>query len=736
MSDTISSKTKEPQTENRASDVIRENLTEYSAEVITMQFPSVIDGLKKVQFRLLWMGRKGDFNEETKSQKVVGIVQEIHNYGDASAYGAFVRLAQSWNVSPPLVKVHGGYGSYSDPDPSQARYTTMELTNFARDVFYNGIDLNILPMGIGADGDAEPLYFIPALPTALLYDNLTIGFGDQSRTVALNLVNVCDLVTAFGMHQSRSPQKSFDFAKHAEKFLPDFPNPGVLTNAEDLVQAYRRGEYDTKITLDGHVVLSHDKILIRSLPESSVFAEAKSMLQDAIREKKGTFDASINTIHHLLKEINIGDLSIELKRGVNVFDAWDEIRKLLKFSRAITPNPHYATRTGRIIRMSVLTLLYVWFDKRREIIMSSKRKRLEKMQRELRVVEARLIVYDYLDEVIEIIRSQNTRAEAVDLLRNRFNLSDFQANSLVQLEIGDLSKTSKSDLFTKRETQAAAIGALNVSFGKIGEEIAQEAQRLKKIYAMPRKTIIPAYIGSVSVAGGVVQFESTDELADIATRFPKGELRVTMYDGPHLLHITPDGKPSRRIISKYTRGEIYGLSFPGESGYTVAIKDGAACTVAGVIPGRRSDGYYYTPRFAKVLTRKGEVRTIDVTTDLVMRKVVGRGTNTDIIYLYPNTTETHYLAILNDREPNVVHLQRVDGGAGKIIVSPIGDLIISHSLTGCDWYLSIPESHLNRVNARIFHIVNAEAVLGGSHQIKLDLAASKTKKNPNFSMLA
>lgn len=736
MTDPAPMKNKATMSENCISDIVHINLTSYLAEVISMQFPSAIDGLKIVHKRFLWAGHKGEFNNETKSAIVIGAVLKTHNYGDTSAYLALVRLAQIWNVNPPLIKLIGNYGSYSGDEPAASRYTAMELTPFARDVFFGGIDLNVLPMKLTTDGEREPQHFIPALPTALLYDSLTIGFGYQSHTVALNLGNVCDLVTAYGLHQSKQPHKPFDFAKHAEKFLPDFPNPGVLTNATELTAAYRKGQYDTKITLDGHVVLSHDRILLQSLPEAANFAKAAMTIESAIREKQGNFDAWILAIYHPAKIIDFGSLTVELKRGVNVFDVWDELKKLLKFSGTMTPIQNYTTSSDRLISLSVLSLLYVWFEHRRNVLMSSKRRRLEFLQRNLRIIEAQLIVYDHVDDVVSLIRNQNTREDAVVALRQRFDLSEFQATSLTRLEIGDLAKTARSDLESKRDKTTTEITALTESFLKIGEEIAQDAQRIKRTYPTPRRTVIPKYIGCVTIAGGVIQIESTDELPEIATRFPRGELRVTMYDGPHILHILPDGKPARRTASKYTRGEIYGLDFSGDSGYTVTLNDGTACCVSGVVPGHRSDGYYYTTKLAKALTRRGSVRTIDVTKDISMRKSLGRGANTDIIYLYPNTTSTHYLIILNDREPNIIHLQRVEGDANGVTMSPVGLLCISHSISGKNWYLSIPDNYLNRVSARIFHIVDAEAILGTERQMKLDLGSNRVRRNPLINMIA
>lgn len=728
--------TKDILSENRASDIIHDSLTEYLAEVIATQFPSAVDGLKKVHMRFLWAGRKGDFSSETKSAIVVGTVLKTHNYGDASAYGAVIRLAQNWNVNPPLVKVSGNYGAYSGANPASMRYTAMELTPFARDVFYGGIDLNVLPMLLTTDGDYEPLHFVPALPTALLYDSFTVGFGYQSRTMALNLGNVCDLVTAYGLHHSKAPHKPFDFAKHAEKFLPDFPNPGLLTNAEALTHAYRKGDYATKVRLEGLVTLSHDRIFLQSLPKAENYAKAAALIENAIHTKTGSFDAWINAIYHPSRVKDMGSLTVELKRGVNVFDVWDELKKLLKFSGTMTPIQNYTTSDGRIIQLSVLSLLYVWFEKRVTVVMSSKRRQLERLQRNVRILEAQLIIYDHVDEVVVLIRAQRSRAEAVSKLRDRFDLSEFQATELTKFEIGDLAKTSEQELGRRRDRLLAEIAAHTESFSKIGEEIAQEAQRLKQTYPSPRRTRIPAYIGCVSVAGGVIQIEHTNELVEIATRFPKGPLQVMMYDGPHMLHILPDGKLSREIASKHTRGEIYGLPFSGEAGYTVTIKDGTACCVTGVVPGSRSDGYYYTARAANALTRRGEIRTIDVVTDLSQRKTLGRGATTDLIYLYPRTETRHYLLVLNSSELNTIHLQRIEPGDKKITVSPKGTLRFSYSPTGRDWYVSLPEMYLNRVSARLFYIADADAILGSERQIKLDLGSTKTRRNPLFQMIA
>lgn len=718
---------------NLASDLIRQNLFKFGMGMIKAAIPNAIDGLKPVHRRLLVVVK--DKTGVIHSPRLVGDAAELHPHGESSIYNVAIRMGQCFEYTPPILdfKAESSGGTYAEPYPGAQRYTSCRVSEFTQDVFFKGIEYKVLPKELDELLITyEPIYFVPAIPTALLYANKSIGYGYSSYTIPHNLADVCDLVVAFAEHKKNNAFLPFDYVKHVQKFLPDFPVQGILTNPEELLDAYRAGNFNKKIHLDGEVRLTIDSINIKTLPYGVPFKDLEETIQLLMSDKnaKGSwFDKNLLSVKNLSNEHEVGDIVIKIKRGVNVFEAWEQLRKKIQFSSTITPIPNY-NEDGYPVEISQPNVLAMWYNVRYNILISSKKIKITSLSENIRKVEALLIICDYVDEVIAILKKD--RPSGIIAIMERFNLTEFQANYLSAAPLYTISSSSAIELKERKKSLEDQLLEVRASFSKIPDEIAKEALSIKKKYATPRKTRIPNYLGYVKIGGGCIQFESIEEITKIIEDFPKIEMEIHTYDGPHLYKVSDHNKLERGTIPKITTGDIYGLK--SNQVITVNISDGTACSVKGFVPGSRADGYFYTTPKSRAIYRNGDIKIIDVTEEISLRKTICRGANTNIIYIYPDIKQDHYVIALNTTTPNIVSIQKVATNRSKIGINPTGNVLLFHT-SEKHFFLNIPETYRSRNTTRVLELIDLEKVLEGKDQIRLDIGSTKVKTNKHIRLL-
>lgn len=717
-----------------ASNLIRDNLTEYGENILQYHFPQFTDGLKALYKRILWLARDWA-STGLGSSSATGKVKELHDHSPEAIYEAIARLSQDFNYRPGLIEFHGSNGSYEDRKPSAERYTSVTISDFGKEVLFKGIEVSAIPMQLSSDLKGyEPQYLIPAIPLSLTLGNLSIGYGYSSKLLPRNLGDICDLVSAYCKHiEKHGMLRRFDARPHAEKLLPDFPILNTITNYRKLLSEYKQGNFDAMVEMEGHATLMHDAIIVHTLPMMTTFDVVERIRLEI--DKKGGSWCERNIID---ARQDPDGVFIQLKRNTTTtFEAWERVRRIIGFTGTFHPNPNYCNADGHIHQMSPEIVMEAWYRKRHDLLLASKRRQLNRMVEQRRILEAHLVVCKHRDEVLKILRGSSTTSEAVTLLTQNFELTVYQAEHLTKAQLHILIKSSAEDLMRQHAELSGRIEVLQESLQHISQEISATAQEIKRKYATPRVTKLPRYVGYMAIGGGCIQFEQVSEIQEIMTNFPRGEVAVHMYDGPNLIQVDQNGKFVKGNIPRYTTGDIYGLSFDGASGYTVNIsEDGTACCVRGIVPGLRSAGFFYTTKMSKAIHRNGVIETIDVPKTISVRKTVCRGAATDIIYVYPDTSKTHYVLVMNDTEPNILTLQCVTDTSERIVTSPVGNVTVVHSYSGNDWYFTVPQECLNRISSRVFHIIDAEALMDGKKQLRIDLAAAKWKRHALLKQLS
>lgn len=722
-------------TPTRASDLIHEGLQNFARSIRRTQVPHSVSGLKQVQtYGVLALAPHKTY---VKSGRAIGDIMEDHPHGDGSIYEALARMANKDVFPIPYIDIDGAPGSYLDPKPAAFRYTEMMLTSFARDIFLSGINVDTLPHRVDDSGQKVVDYLIPSVPVALATAVTAVGYGEGSLSMAMNLADVCAVSAAYCRHRAEHPPATFPFGQYIDRFMPDTAIPMQLLNYAELAGSYRMGKWHVPIRMEGRVILGRHEIWIYTLPHGIPIHTVATKIEDAIANVKVTpwFERHIA----LVRQEDC--IYIQLKKNIDVFDAWEYLRRWLPAQDVIHPTSRYliADGSGLSAVMSPMDLLEAWYVARSGIEISNKRMRHQVLTRRINEQMALIKFLENRAPMLETIQETALRHEdIVRIFRDNYDLTESQTNYLISRELRILTATERDRVVKTRDDLIEQRHRLAKSIRDTPLEMATEVERIGRLYGVQRKMKLPRYIGYIKIgAKGCVQFESVDEIADIVARFPNADFTIYTYDGTHLVRVAPDrnGSTLDGVTSRYTTGDIFGLPADPSRVWTVRFQDGAACTVQGYVPGSRDAGFTYTTRTSRFVRQNGELFTGVVSDVFKVLKTMGRGNNTDIIHVYPDMKGVHYLLIACSEDKNRLRLVKVDPTVSRVVIPQAGKAHVIHHRTGTNWYFTLDDDFITGKSGRVYQIRDADALLDGASSTILDLNSPKLRRNPMFNAM-
>jgi hypothetical protein len=384
-------------------------------------------------------------------------------------------------------------------------------------------------------------------------------------------------------------------------------------------------------------------------------------------------------------------------------------------------------------------LLELWFRARVGLINGSKRHQIKNIGVQLSINDAYIKIVDYRDEVISII-TKNSRLEGTRILSERFELSISQATHLINSRLHILSMDSPDILKQTRDSLKVQLDNAIASLSTIPDEIAKKALQIKRTHGTQRVSIIPKYVGCVSLPtlNGSIQFSDVNDIPLISQAFQKSDLNITHYQN-HSRQFIIGNKPDEGAPYKHVIGTI--ASIPNRKTlYTTFIgNDGYACCVKDVYSAVTPDGStFYTGEQAIALYKDGSVKVVRVPDVLSVRKTMSKGSSTDIIHLYPYTDKPHYIVISSKATLNSIWVWKVHvtpDRPDKIILIVGAPVNVQMSDRPFDWYFTLTDDVIHRTSARIFQITDCDALLEGKNSIIVDLSTNKFKRHPYFKQL-
>ncbi|MDO4607095.1 MAG: DNA topoisomerase IV subunit A [Bowdeniella nasicola] len=470
---------------------MQNSFLEYAYSVIySRALPDARDGLKPVQRRILFqmnaMGLRPD-KGYVKSARVVGeVMGRLHPHGDAPIYDALVRMAQDFSLRLPLVDGHGNFGSLDD-GPAAPRYTEARLAPAAL-AMTESLDEDVVDFVPNYDNQYQQPQVLPAaIPNLLVNGAAGIAVGMATNMAPHNLGEV----VAAARHLLTHPEADLDTLMG---FVPgpDLPSGGKIIGLDGIRDAYAtgRGSFRTRARARIENITARRKgIVVTELPYQVGPERVIDRIKDAVDRKKIT---GISRVTDLTDRKNGLRLVIEVKNSFNPEAVLEKLYRHTPLEESFGIN-NVALVDGRPQTLGLKQLLQIYLDHRLEVVTRRTRHRLQVRQERLHLVQGLLIAIADIDEVIQVIRSSDDAAAARDRLMMVFDLSEAQAEYILQLRLRRLTKFSRIELQAEADQLAQEIAELEeilASDARLREVVSDDLARVAAAHATPRRTVL------------------------------------------------------------------------------------------------------------------------------------------------------------------------------------------------------------------------------------------------------
>ena len=472
---------------------MRGSYLEYAYSVIySRALPDARDGLKPVQRRILYqmnaMGLRPD-RGHVKCARVVGdVMGRLHPHGDGAIYDALVRLAQPWAMRLPLVDGHGNFGSLGGDDaPAAMRYTECRPTEAAMAMVGN-IDEDTVDFGPNYDGqEQEPQVLPAAIPNLLVNGTSGIAVGMATNMAPHNLTEVI----AAARHLIRHPDASLE---QLMRFVPgpDLPTGGRIVGLDGVREAYAtgRGIFRTRAAAKIEQLNARKTgIVVTELPYGVGPEKVITRIKDLVQAKKIT---GISDLKDLTDRTRGLHLVIEVRNGFNPDAVLAELYRLTPMEETFGIN-NVALLDGQPRVLGLLELLTIYVDHRLEVTRRRSEYRRRKRQERLHLVDGIIVALLNINEVIQVIRSSDDAAEAKSRLQQIFDLSEIQAQYILDTPLRRLTRYDRLELEREQETLRREIAELTDILeddGRLREVVSGEMAELAKKFGTPRRTVL------------------------------------------------------------------------------------------------------------------------------------------------------------------------------------------------------------------------------------------------------
>jgi DNA gyrase subunit A len=458
--------------------------------IVGRALPDVRDGLKPVHRRIIHAMNQLNLTSGRpyrKSAAVVGdVIAKYHPHGDQAVYDTLVRMAQDFSLRYPLVDGQGNFGSVDGDPPAAYRYTEARMSRYA-ELLLEDIDRSTVDFRPNFDGStSEPEVLPSAIPNLLVNGSAGIAVGMATNIPPHNLREVIDACVLL----IDDPDAELS---RVMKVLtgPDFPTGGYIYGREGILEAYRTGR--------GRVILraristeqlkaGREALVVTEIPYQVNKANLLKETADLVRDKK------ITGITEVRDESDRDGMRIvlELRKGepsqIVINQLYKHTQMQNTFGVIIL-----ALVNGRPRYLSLLKVLRLYLDHRREVVVRRTRFDLEKAEKRLHIVEGLRKALDHIDDVIETIRSSKTQEEARGKLMRWFELTEIQADAILDMRLARLTGLERDKLEEEYKELKKLIKELRSILedpAKVQAVIKKELLEIRDKYGDDRRSII------------------------------------------------------------------------------------------------------------------------------------------------------------------------------------------------------------------------------------------------------
>lgn len=481
------------------SDELKKSFLDYSMSVIVSRaLPDVRDGLKPVHRRILYtldvLGMTPN-KSYSKSARLVGdCMGKFHPHGDSSIYDAVVRMAQDFSSRYPLIDGHGNFGSVDGDSAAAMRYTELRMAPLASYMLAD-IEKDTVDFVPNYDEkEKEPTVLPSKFPNLLVNGSSGIAVGMATNIPPHNLGEVIDGVIYLLDSQDNEERQAEITIKDLMKYIkgPDFPTGGMIMGTEGIIDAYTtgRGSVKTraKVSIEKIEKSGKMQIVVTEIPFLVNKARLIEKIAELVQEKKidGITDLRDETTRKGMRIV------IELRRDVNPQVVLNQLYKHTQMEDSFGINL-LALVDGTPKILTLREMLEHFINHQKNVITRRSRYELKKAEDEAHILEGLRKALDFIDEVIEIIRSSKDDETARTGLIERFDFSERQAQAILDMRLRRLTGLEREKLdeqYQKLLDEIAYLKAVLSSDKMVREIVKTELKEIRNKFADPRRSEI------------------------------------------------------------------------------------------------------------------------------------------------------------------------------------------------------------------------------------------------------
>ena len=437
---------------------VHDFLTYANSVIKSRAIPFAEDNLKPIHRKILYTLYEEKATPEKEYKRcatLAGAAIKYSPHGDASIYGAMVRLAQWWKIRYPLLEFHGNCGNVLGDPSAASRYTSCRLSKIGM-LMLEGLDKNAVDFKLNYDGSCQEPTLLPSkFPYILCGNNSGIAVGMSSDIVSHNFTEVAAAIKYYLDNKDCTTRDLMQFIKG-----PDFPTGGRIINGDDLLEIYSTGRGAVKIQ-PHYDVVNHGKetvLVFHDLPygveiDNGVKAPLKKLVIEEGYEQFQNFDVKKVGPHNF-------DILITLAKGANVAQCIDILLTKTRLSDSVKINQTFIVN-GEPRVLNLKQMIEYWVNYRSSIISRIAKNDYEKTNHKLTIVLGLQKCMSDIDAVVQLIRNADNRAAAKRDLMAKFELNDEQADAVLDMKLSRLSRLDLSELNDSEKELKDTLAKLN-----------------------------------------------------------------------------------------------------------------------------------------------------------------------------------------------------------------------------------------------------------------------------------
>lgn len=512
-------------------DEMKDSYLSYSMSVIVGRaLPDVRDGLKPVHRRILYAMQDLNLQHNKpykKSARIVGeVLGKYHPHGDSAVYDTMVRMVQDFSLRYPLIDGQGNFGSIDGDAAAAMRYTEARMASVSEEMM-SDIEKETVGFSPNFDGSLEEPTILPGMvPNMLVNGSSGIAVGMATNMPPHNMGETIDGI----VHLLDNPEATI---KDLMKFVkgPDFPTGGIICGREGIADAYNTGRGKVIIRAKASVEqqkANREAIIINEIPYQVNKANLIAAIADQVQNKQ------VDGITDIRDESDKDGIRvvIELRREVDPNIVLNYLYKHTQMEVTFgIINLALVNKSPKVLNLKQLMAYYI--AHRRVVIRRRTQFDLDKALRRAHILEGFKIAFKHLDEIIKTIRASKTTADAKEALIKKFDLSDVQAQAILEMQLQRLAALERDKIEAEYQQLLKDIEnyrAILASEKRVDGIIKEELAGLRKKYADERRT---------EIAGKAEDIEIEDLIAD-------EDMAITISNKGYIKRLSVDSYRSQK----------------------------------------------------------------------------------------------------------------------------------------------------------------------------------------------